>query len=236
MSRDREAAIAARLALRYQPSDGWVLVRHPRSALGGRAQAEGVRIADVAAINTWTAQVEVIEIKETAEDFREELEQPEKAAPFAPHAWARWFAVPAPYTNVVPSPSLVPHPWGLLSVGTGAPVPIVEAVQVEPKERLSTFTLALLRAMQVGEAKGSAADAPLVDVVRPFLGGGHVGLACFHVAMHLEKRSPLKLPCTGCRDGRPTDREAIEAAIRDATRDDLDGYAALIEAQRGRVA
>jgi hypothetical protein len=224
------------LALRYTAADGWVLVRHPRSALGLRAQAEGVRIADVAAINTWTGQVEVVEIKGTAADFRNELGRPEKAAPFAPHAWARWFAVPAPYTNVVPSPSLVPHPWGLLSVGTGAPVPIVPAVQVEPEERLSPFALALLRAMQVGEAKGPAGDAPLVDVARPFLGGGHVGLACFHVAMHLAKRPPPRLPCTGCRDGRPTDREAIEAAIRDATREELECYAALVEAQRGRAA
>jgi hypothetical protein len=111
-----------------------------------------------------------------------------------------------------------------------------EAEQVEPEERLSAFALAFLRAMQVGEAKGPVGDAPLVDVVRPFLGGGHVGLACFHVAMHLEKRVPPRLPCVGCRDGRPTDREAIEAAIQDASREELEGYAALIEAQRGRAA
>jgi hypothetical protein len=180
--------------------------------------------------------VEVVEIKETSADFRNELDRPAKSAPFAPHAWARWFAVPTPYTDVVPSPSLVPRPWGLLSVGTGAPVPIVEAEQVEPEERLPPFALALLRAMQVAEGRGSAGDAPLVDVVRPFLGRGHVGLACFHVAMHLEKKPPPRLPCVGCRDGLPTDREAIEAAIRDAGPEDLERYAALIEAQRGRAA
>jgi hypothetical protein len=235
MSREREGAIAARLALRYPADDGWVLVRHPRSALGSRARAEGVRIADVAVVNTWTGQVEVVEIKETAIDFRNELDQPAKSAPFVPHASARWFAVPSPYMDVVPSPSLVPRPWGLLSVGTGAPVPIVEAEQVEPEEHLSPFALALLRATQVAAGQVGG-DAPLVDVVRPFLGGGHVGLACFHVAMHLAKRLPPRLPCTGCRDGRPTDREAIEAAIRDATGDELEAYAAIIEAQRGRAA
>jgi hypothetical protein len=236
VSRKREGAIAARLALRYPAADGWVLVRHPRSALGIRAQIEGVRIADVAAVNTWTGQVEVVEIKETLADFRNELDQPAKSAPFAPHAWARWFAVPAPYKDVVPSLSLVPRPWGLLSVGTGAPVPIVEAEQVEPEDRLSPFALALLRAMQVAEARCSTGDAPLVDVVRPFLGGGHVGLACFHVAMHLGKKPPSRLPCVGCQDGLPTDREAIEAAIRDSGADDLEWYAALIEAQRGSAA
>jgi hypothetical protein len=54
--------------------------------------------------------VEVIEIKETADDFRDELGLPEKALPFVPHASARWFAVPSPYKDVVASPSLVPHP------------------------------------------------------------------------------------------------------------------------------
>jgi hypothetical protein len=107
---------------------------------------------------------------------------------------------------------------------------------VKPEERLSPFALALLRAMQVAESRGPAGDAPLVDVVRPFLGRGHVGLACFHVATHLEKRPPLRLPCVGCRDGLPTDRDAIEAAIRDSGDDDLERYAALIEAQRGSAA
>jgi hypothetical protein len=39
----------------------------------------------------------------------------------------------------------------------------------------------------------------------------------------------------GCRDGRPTNREAIEA-IQDASGEELEAYAALIEAQRGRAA
>jgi hypothetical protein len=35
--------------------------------------------------------------------------------------------------------------------------------------------------------------------------------------MSLAKTTPDRLPCLGCRDGRPTDPEAIEAAIADAT-------------------
>jgi hypothetical protein len=92
------------------------------------------------------SEVEVIEIKASARDFRAELAQPEKSAPFAAYASRRWFAVPAPWPSTVPSKSLVPRPWGLLSVGTGAPAVIVEAEPHEPAARLSGFELALLRA------------------------------------------------------------------------------------------
>ena len=45
--------------------------------------------------------------------------------------------------------------------------------------------------------------------------------------MSLAKTTPEKLPCLGCRDRRPTDPGAIEAAIADATPEQLARYLAL---------
>ena len=143
-----------------------------------------------------------------------------------PYASACWIAVPAPWHRVVPSKSLVPEGWGLLSVGTGAPMVIVPAAEREPVERLSPFELALLRAAVANTGEHAAGDALLVEVIRPFLSRGHVGLGCHHAAMSLAKTTPERLPCLGCRDGRPTDPEAIEAAIADATLEQLARYAA----------
>ena len=99
----REEAIAARLVVRY-PADRWALLRHVRSAPGGRV--DGLRIADVIAVALWPSmgpKLEVIEIKDSAGDLRRELEQPEKNAPFAAYASARWIAVAAPWKRVVTS-------------------------------------------------------------------------------------------------------------------------------------
>ncbi len=104
---------------------------------------------------------------------------------------------------------------------------IARARESEPVERLSPFELALLRAAVANTGERGSQDAPLVEVIRPFLSRGHVGLACHHVATSLAKTTPEKLPCLGCRDGRPTDPEAIEAAIADATAEQLARYAAL---------
>jgi hypothetical protein len=229
----REQAIAAKLAARY-PSDRWAWVPQVRSAQGGRA--EGLRIADLIAAAFWPSdhgRIELVEIKVSDRDLRRET--PEKSAPFVPYASACWIAVPAPWHRVVHSKSLVPEGWGLLSVGTGAPAVIVPALEREPAERLSPFELALLRAAVVhaGEhAASDAGDAPVVEVIRPFLSRRHVGLACHHAAMSLAKTTPERLPCFGCRDGRPTDPEAIEAAIADATAEQLARYAARCAAWR----
>jgi hypothetical protein len=126
----------------------------------------------------------------------------------------------------------VPDGWALLSMGMGAPVVIVPAEEREPVERLSPFELARLRAAVANSGGHVAEDAPLVEVVRPFLSRGHVGLGCHHAAMSLAKTTPERLPCLGCRDGRPTDPEAIEAAIGDATSEQLARYAALCVGRR----
>jgi hypothetical protein len=41
-----------------------------------------------------------------------------------------------------------------------------------------------------------------------------------------------RVPCQGCLDGDPTDSEMVEAAIADATPDQIETYAALIAARR----
>jgi hypothetical protein len=225
----REAAIAERLRLAY-PSDGWALVRRVRSALGERGRSEGVRIADVIAVGLYDGAVDFIEIKCSAGDLRRET--PEKSAPFQRYASRRWIAARSPWKEVVPSKSLLPHGFGLLSVGTGAPVVVVPAEETEPAERLSPFELALLRAAVANTGEHAASDAPLVEVIRPFLSRGHVGLGCHHAAMSLAKITPDKLPCWGCFEGRPTDSEAIEAAIRDASPEQIARYAALCAARR----
>jgi hypothetical protein len=225
----REATIARRLRGAYPAKKGWALFRHVRSALGERAREEGVRIADLIAVHLYSGEVEFIEIKCSAADIHPRREPEQKSAPFVPYASRRWIAVPSPWPDVVTSDELLPEGMGLYSVGTGKPVPVRPAPRVEPAERLSPFELSLLRAAQVAaEASGETGDAPMVEVVRPYLGGGHVGLGCHHATKSLAKTVPDKLPCDGCKHGRPTDREAIEGAIRDATRAELEAYRALI--------
>jgi hypothetical protein len=126
---------------------------------------------------------------------------------------------------------LIPPGWGLVSVGTGKPKVIVPAPKHRPAERVSGFTLSLLAAATRRDARTDT-DAPLVEVVRPFLSRGHVGLGCHHAALSLAKTTPTKLPCMGCKNGRPTDPEAIEAAIADADPEELERYAALCAARR----
>jgi hypothetical protein len=226
MSPERdERAIARKLIARY-PSDRWALVPQVRSAQGGRA--EGLRVADLVAVTFWPSdrgRVELVEVKASAADLRRET--PEKSAPFVVYASACWIAVPAPWPRVVPSKTLLPDTWGLLSVGTGAPEVIVRAAEREPAERLPPFALALLRAAVAVQGDQSDGDAPLVEVVRPYLSRGHVGLACHHAVPSLAKVVPKRLPCPACAAGRPSDPEALEAAIRDATPDELARYAAL---------
>ncbi len=224
-ARNHERALAGKLVARY-PSDRWALVPQVRSALGG--QPEGLRIADLLAVAFWPSdqgRVELIEIKVSATDLGRET--PEKSAPFAEYASACWIAVPSPWHRVVHAKSDLPDGWGLLSLGMGEPAVIVPAPVRRREKRLSPFALALLRAAVASVDEHPALDAPLVEVIRPFLSRGHVGLACHHAVMSLAKKMPHKLPCLECRDGRPTDAEAIEAAIRDATPEQRARYAAL---------
>ena len=66
----------------------------------------------------------------------------------------------------------------------------------------------------------------------PYLAKGRVGLACGHVASCLAKQRPAKLPCSACLDGHPTDEDLIEAAIADATPEQLSRYLTAIQGRR----
>ena len=35
---------------------------------------------------------------------------------------------------------------------------------------------------------------------------------------------PLRVPCVGCAEGRPTDRELVEAALEDASEEERRSY------------
>ena len=125
----------------------------------------------------------------------------------------------------------IPHRVVIVGAGFGG-LTCARRLPTEPVERLSGFELALLRAAVANTGEQVDSDAPLVEVIRPFLSRGHVGLGCHHAAMSLAKTTPASLPCLGCRDGRPTDLEAIEAAIADATPEQLARYAALCTSRR----
>jgi hypothetical protein len=228
-----EAAIARKLRLWF-PADRWVLVRHAATHTGPREK--GTHIGDVFAVAFWPSmagQIEMVEIKDRADDFDSEMGDEEKGSAFDPYLSRRWIAVSSPWQRVVRSKDRIRQPWGLLSCGTGKPRRIVPAVKLKPSERLSPFALSLLVAAQAAaEASAATGDAPMVEVSRPHASRTHAILACFHAVPSLAKTVPPKLPCPGCRDGRPTDEQAIEAAIRDADRDQLDRLAAMIAARR----
>jgi hypothetical protein len=146
-----EAAIAARLVRRYTP-DRWAVLRQVQNIPGARVQ--GVRVADVICVALWPSmrgRVEVVEIKCRADDAQHEWEDPEKGEAFDPWATARWFAVPCPWQRVMVSEAIFRERFpgcGLLSVGTGAPRPIVPADKRKPTAKLDPFMLSLLRAAQ----------------------------------------------------------------------------------------
>jgi hypothetical protein len=231
----REAAIAERLRERY-PARDWALLRHVPSATGGSGRGE-VRIIDLAAVAlcpSMGARVEIIEIKCRADDLDDELEHPEKIEPFLRFASAVWFAVPAPYHRVVRSKRRLPMGRGLLSVGTGKPDVIVPAEEREPAQALPDFARSLLRAAVTRPDPGAGLmgpdGVPLRPVARPF---SHewVVLACLHRARLPVPKSGL-VPCVPCLPRLPPEPEAIEAAIGDATPEQLARFAALCDARR----
>ncbi|APR79168.1 Hypothetical protein A7982_04515 [Minicystis rosea] len=101
-----------------------------------------------------------MKIKASAGDLRREML--EKSTPFRSYAAACWIAVPAPWHRVVPSKSLLPDGWALLSVGTDPRSLIVPAPACTPVERLSSFELALLRTAVANTGEHAARDAPPV--------------------------------------------------------------------------
>lgn len=215
----------------------WALLSEVRSATG---QTEGLRIADVLAVNLWPSgkgHLHGIEIKVSRADAQRELRNHLKSEPFRRVCSSWWLAVPAPWKRVLLSISEVPDGWGLYEVGTGGAVEVVSAAVREPVDMTPEMTLALLRAATRAndvDAVLRISGAPSQLVTRPHLSRDRVGLACGHVATKpLTKAMPLRLPCVACAEGRPPDREMVLAAIDDASAEDLHYFAEALKARRG---
>lgn len=213
------------------PAPEWGFYREVSSATGA---VEGKRRADAIAVNTFPSkgwEAVYFELKVSRGDLRRELRNPEKAK-LTRFCTESFIVVPAPRKLVIPDLTELPRGWGLIEVGTGKPVTIVEAAKKVAAEPDMDFTRSLLRAgaTQGAAALGEIAGAPMVAITRPDLSRGRVALACGHVApMPLAKKLPAKIPCFACAEGRPVDLEVVEAMIDDAEDEDLARIAAMVE-------
>ena len=111
---------------------------------------------------------------------------------------------------------------------------VVQAAERDAEEPTPAFLRALLRSAssQASEASSAGLEVegvPSVPVGRPALSRTHAGLLCGHVAPRpLVKALPPRLPCLGCSEGRPTDRELVEAAIADSSAEERERYLELL--------
>jgi hypothetical protein len=131
---------------RRYPAPEWSLLSEVRTATG---DVEGLRIADAIAVALWPSnggRIHGIEIKLSRGDFLRERARPAKSAPFRALCSAWYLATPAPWKRLLLSRSELPEGWGLLEVGTGDPVVVVEAPERPRPELTPDFVLALLRA------------------------------------------------------------------------------------------
>ncbi len=214
------------LAALYAPP-AWALFTEVRSATGPH---DVLRIADAIAVDTlerprW--RIHGFELKRDRKDWVREREDPAKSAPLRLFCAAWYLVTPAPWKRVVLSLRELPARWGLIEIGTGGAQVVQPAPERDAEEPSAPFLQALLRAAARSAedrraALRSAEDrVPQVEITRPGLSRERVGLACGHTAARpLAKALPRAAPCWSCADGQPTDRELVEAAIRDASEDD----------------
>lgn len=231
------ARVIAGLRKRYE-APTWTLVPQVRSATGC---CETIRTADAIAVhmfpnaNGWRRHG--IEVKTSRADWLREIKRPEKAAPLKLFCSAWYVAVPAPRKDVIWNLDELPERWGLLEVGTGDPIVIVEAAERDAEEPAPGFLCALIRAAAREGQAGEDDGAPRRTITRPGLSRWHVGLECGHVGPKpLAKTMPRTAPCSSCAAGHPTDRELVEAAIEEATEEQLCAYAEAITARVHRAA
>jgi len=227
----RASAVLDKLRHLY-PSPEWGTFSEVRSGTGTRV--ESVRYADALAVNLLAPSWEIhgFEFKESRADFLREIARPGKSAPIAAWCCAWSLVVRAPWKRTVLAFSELPEGWGLIEIGTGRPSIVMPAAPREPADPPHTFVASLLRSAS-RLAEDDTAGAPLSAITRPHLSRHHVGLACGHVAARpLAKVIPLRLPCFGCAEGRPADREVLEAAIDEASPELLEALATKIDARR----
>lgn len=209
----------------------WTLVREVSSSVGRDPDApEVLRRADaIAACNFGGGSVayHAFEVKRSAADLAVELAQPEKSGPFVLFCAEFSLVVPAPWKNVIPSLSVLPHTWGVIECGLGDPLvvrPAVERLDVEPPT--NGFLRALLRAAGDNrrQGRGEPEDtAPRKPIVAP-LSRIHVALGCGHRAPFMGKRLGGSVPCLACAAGLAPDREVVEGMIDDASAEVLEAW------------
>jgi hypothetical protein len=218
----------------YPPPE-WALFTEVRSSTG---DVDVLRTADAIAVRMWGGGWHLVgfEAKTSRTDWLRELRRPEKSGPLKLFCSAWYLVVPAPWKHVVLGPTELPDRWGLIEVGTGGASVVAAAAEREAEQPTPGLLRALLRAST--RPRESLEDAaPRVLITRPRLSREHVGLACGHVAPRpLAKVLPRAVPCHGCQDGRASDRAFIEAALEDATVEDLRDYASIIGRRTQRAA
>lgn len=225
----------------FYPSPEWVLIEQVRSRVGPAA-ADVLRTADAVAVRTWGGGMWCMhgfEFKASRGDWLREIAKPEKSAPIKLYCEAWWLVVPAPRKLVVHSFSELPRGWGLIEVGAGGPVKLIKAAERKTDDPLLSFMLSLLRAASsaAGDDGQEHDGAPRSLINRPHLSREHVGLVCDHVAPRpLAKALPRSVPCVACAEGKPADREVIEAALEDASAEDLARFEDIIRRRTSRGA
>ena len=196
-------------------------------------------------MNLWPSrgwEAHGFELKVSRSDFTRELRHPEKSTTIKAYCTGWSLVVPAPWKRVLLSLGELPESWGLVEVSSGrrggADI-VVPAPALEAEEPPRSFFLSLLRSASVAAPETIAAGTshlPMVPIARPRLARDRVGLLCGHVAPRpLDKVMPRAVPCAACAEGRPTDREIVEAVIADASPEDLSRFEVLL-AKRPRVA
>jgi len=218
------------------PADEWALFEDIRNTTGLR---EVVRYADALGVRLWGApEVHGFELKTSRADWLRELRDPEKSGPLKAFCHRWYLCVPAPRKRIVLSLSELPAMWGLLELGTGAPVVVVEARHRPEAEPLSNDAMrSLFRAAGRAAELADEPAAPLSIINRPTLSRSTVGLACGHVAPRpLAKVLPRALPCAACAAGLPTDRRLIAAVYAEASDEELEELLRLGAEERRRRA
>lgn len=216
----------------------WALFSEVRSTTSPH---EVLRVADAFAVHTLEPRWRIhgFEVKTRRGDWLREKDDPGKSGPLRLFCASWWLVVPAPWKHVVLTLRELPDLWGLIEVGTGGARVVSAAPERAAEEPTIDFLHALLRAAARGEADRDVkpSNVPTVEITRPGLSRDRVGLACGHSAVRpLAKVAPRAAPCWSCAEGRPTDREMVEAAIRDATAGEREGFAALLGAAPARAA
>lgn len=215
----------------------WALLTQVRNDTG---VCETLRIADAVAVRLWPGdwRIHGFELKVSRRDWMHELKHPEKSGPLKMFCSAWYLVTPAPWKRVLLSTRELPDRWGLIELGTGAPHIVVAAPERQAEAPEPGFIRSLLRSAD-RDVDEEPDDAPRVLITRLALSRTHVGLACGHVALRplaKAKVMPRSLPCHACKDGRASDRAFIEAALEDASLEDLAAYADLIERRAPRRA